>query len=351
MRLRKIRSGLYVFSRFGNPRRRVFSQFSKSLPSGVLSALIQIATAGILYLTYVHTVVPTQQKDLLAEEVAALKLKRGSIQQQLVVQREHLSGLSRQVSTESAEIIRLRVAKRGLSSDLVALNAKVREASAKAMNLESRIALNEKQILLDQVKLFRNQLELWQLSLLIPRDADELTRKVTYKIMVSPSETTNYVLMWPDYYRQTMSYASIVRSAKSVDFPLYFSTDFSAYLVAHARDFSCSPPTNDLVEAAFLGGYKSSMSFRKKNLEKQQDDLRKKSNSHIKYVFSDKSLSTYLEKTKADSESLGFYSVDKLVLDSQNKCNGKYLDFLNRLIAKRSKTYLRSASHSRAGAD
>jgi hypothetical protein len=255
----RTKSGLYVPQTRDIPQHEQREDPGKlEKPSGkswvrrtqdVFIVLAQLATVWILYLNYTHTVVPIQQKDLLAEQVAALQ--RDAERVTATVDEKMIQLRNVQKELEKSHILLGQ-----LQSDRSSLMAQNDLARRQVIDANSKVAIADKHLKqvsgaleLTEWNIFHVNVGMQQIKPHIAFVSDNKNFFIVQGALGTSDPgkflIDRYEKNWPDLPAISESVAASIRKMKSNLFPDWMSAQFANVYSREARSLRCEKPNFD----------------------------------------------------------------------------------------------------------
>jgi len=216
---------------------------------------IQLATALILYLNYTHTVVPTEQKDRLAEQVATLEKDAEKATVDVQQKLSTLHSLQGEVAQSDAQLARLRSDRDVLLHEIDASQLVARRANQEAASAKGRLKQAAENLELAQWSIFHQRVSLEQ----VRPHIEFVTANVNYDQYSAAMATSDpvrkvvemYRATWPDITALSSRVVGSIRNLHSDVYPSWMSKQFADVYESEARLVHCNRPDFDGIQANY----------------------------------------------------------------------------------------------------
>jgi len=197
--------------------------------SQVIGLAIQLATLALLSWGYVYTVIPVFQKELLAEQVAALEMQKEKAFIELSAQRRAAAVNANLLQRQAASLRDL--AKR---SNKLSLEARTAIDAERQASLQALLARHEVNNLSEHQSQFQWMFLRTRAGLMEWVESEKAGKDIPYGDYKT----------WPDNLKISRQVVADLRNDKRLgaDFTLAMVNQFAAYIESHQDEFACAPP-------------------------------------------------------------------------------------------------------------
>ena len=293
---------------------------------------IQLITAWILYLNYAHTVVPIQQKDLLAEQVATLQRDAdratGVVNEKLA----QLGKLQNEVKKSNAQLLQLQADRDALKAENESSRNRAIEAKAKIDAASRRLKQIAGALELTQWNIFHASVDMLKSK---PYFSFAGSHR-NYSILKEALDHDNpgrflidrYKMDWPYPPAIAEDVASSIREMKSELYPHWMNDQFANVYLEEARAIKCDKPNFDQI----LSEYETARSSFKmqaaqtvkvqeeKLIEESQNALSSAASKLIRYAISADQHRALLIRASVELETEAAGNLNKQLRDKEEAC-------------------------------
>jgi hypothetical protein len=320
----QLKSGLYLPKRAPSAPKPRMKWFAEAV--NALLVLIQLVTVWVLWLTYANTVIPSRQKELLAEQLAQLEIEKKGILQEISRSKERLAMLARQGRIHAREIADLSSDKSRLLAEIKGLRANASSANDLAKASRARLAEANKSLSLAQLNIFSEQATY---AIAYPGMAD----RVDEINSAAKGDRLNYVQtidkaekQWPEFGPIIHSVEAGLRQLHSSLYPSSWGPEFAGYFDERMRGFSCARP--DFVELRKRYGdllMYSKAEARESAIRAEQKVIEDGRKQGIRYVFGAKQKSKDVEISEMSSRMDVELKLTMEIYQKGKRCQGQFL--------------------------
>ena len=253
----------------------------------VLLVLVQLVTVWVLWLTYTNTVIPSRQKELLAEQLAQLKIEKQSILGEIDESKGRLATLVRQAKAQGAEISSLSDDKSHLLFELKGLSANAISANAIAKTARAKLSESNKSLSLTQASIFSEQAAY---IIAYPQMSDGVREtnsarnkddKDSYEQMIGQAEKA-----WPDFGPIMKDVEANLRQMRSPLYPNSWGGELADYLSHKMQGFSCVRPQFAVLKKRYKDLFAAAqVEARVSAIRAEQNIVEDGKSQGIRYVF------------------------------------------------------------------
>jgi hypothetical protein len=318
-------SGLYLPKQLQNPQKPKAEWLGDAV--NALLVVIQAATVWVLWLTYTNTVIPSRQKELLAEQVAQLQIEKGKVLKQIAVSQSRLVALTEQASRQVAEITSLSNDKTRLQSEIKVLSIKEAAANGAALMAQKELSTTKQNLLLAQVHILAEQ----SASLVaVPALNDSVSqtnkqRGETYDrdiaAVVAAAET-----QWPNFGPMIEGTVTNLRKLGDFVYPHAIGPTLADVYSEKMKDFMCARPSFSGLKAKYEQEFSAGQSkaeFEATQYEqKTVDDGKKKG---IVYAVAPDTHVKDVKSFKISSKFSVLYHLDIDLIQLRSDCLEAYM--------------------------
>lgn len=245
------------------------------------SLAIQAITVIVLWITFKSTVIPAQQKELLAEQVARLEIDKKNTVADIAAAKASVSKLNSALVTQRSELARLSQERSTLEN--MTLAAKREAASAKRAEVKARASEQAANLGLTDAR-WRILAEeaTWVIWRPIINDTVNQANQEA-NIGGGPSLTHEQEISnivdefdnnWPDFSNAIRDVANNLRAMRSPHYTPGMAAELSTAFLKEAEGFKCPKPDLNSIKRKYLEILESKRVEAKVSAEKSLQELR-----------------------------------------------------------------------------
>lgn len=271
MEFKRTESGIYIPTRQASEtadakqdvqqRTREKSKIQRMLRASkdYLIVGIQLATVFILYLNYVHTVVPTEQRDQLAEQVAGLQTDAKKAEVQVKQKLASLHALQDDVAQSNAKLLQLRSNRDALKQEIDGSRLFAKRAKKEADQADDRLKRAASSLEVAQWSIFHQRVSLEQLRPVFSY-TEAMGNSSLFNEQLTGKDPIDTIVMhfagaWPDTEALARQVATSIRKMRSDLFPARMSEQYADVYVAEAKALRCERPDFVAIKADYENRY------------------------------------------------------------------------------------------------
>lgn len=227
------------------------------------SIFIQLVTVVVLWLTFKNTVVPTQQKELLAEQVASLEQDRKKTVTDIEHGKRTMEKLNSTLSGQRQELSRLKQERNALEIESRRAHAEAIAAQAKEQAAQLSTKSAQKGLTNARWRIFSEEAS-WQI--LRADTGRTLIYKHINNAVDSANSTTDkqttaqnivrdielYEKNWPDYKSLVKLTVDHIRALRSPHYTAEMANEFAGQFEKEGANFQCERPNFAAMKEKYL---------------------------------------------------------------------------------------------------
>ncbi|MCI2246602.1 hypothetical protein L3067_18475 [Xanthomonas sp. PPL568] len=227
------------------------------------SLLIQLVTVIVLWLTFKNTVIPTQQKELLAEQVANLEQDRKKTVTDIERGKRTMEKLNSALSGQRQELSRLKQERNVLEIESGRAHAETIAARAKEQAAQLATKSAQKVLADARWRIFSEEAS-WQV--LRADTGQAMLHKHISNAVASANSTTGeqtvsskfvrdielYENNWPDYTSLVKLTSDRIRALRSPHYTPEMANEFADQFEKEGANFRCDRPNFSAIKEKYL---------------------------------------------------------------------------------------------------
>lgn len=220
--------------------------------SNGLMVIIQFFTVWVLWLTYTNTVIPSRQKELLAEQVAQLEMARDAASKQISASEKSLKKLAKKSADQVSQIQDLETYKKSLSKEVRSARLAADQADRTSSQARNRLAETRRQLRLAEADIFHDQ----ALLVLFRFGNNDRVEQINDSLRDDRDNTIADAILrakssWPSFSSISSETEKQLSEMNSNLYPRAFGTDFASFFKVRISTFSCVAPDFSVIESRY----------------------------------------------------------------------------------------------------
>lgn len=250
------------------------------------SIFIQLVTVVVLWLTFKNTVIPTQQKELLAEQVAGLEQDRKRTVADIEHGRRTMEKLNSTLSGQRQELSRLQQERNALEIESRRAHAEAIAAQAKEQAAQLSTKSAQKGLTDARWRIFSEEAS-WQIL------RADTGRTLIYKHISNAADSANsaaekqtaaqsivrdielYEKNWPDYKTLVKLTGDHIRALRSPHYTVEMANEFADQFEKEGAKFQCERPNFATMKEKYLLALANAGKEASEEAKRQMDKIRR----------------------------------------------------------------------------